>query len=181
MPNIKSEINKHNKNTLEKAQQKHLDTQLCNCTKEKQCLLNGQCLTNSIAYQDNITANIPGYRKEVYFGLSETTFKCCYGNHIKSSAKQRHKNDTKLSKEYWKWKQQNRAIIKLKVLWKSQAYNQKKRQCILCLNEKHEIASYKGDNLLNKRTEIVGTCRHKNKLKNCYSKDWCHKSIPKCH
>ena len=102
MPNIKAEINKHNKNTLEKAQQKHLDTQLCNSTKEKQCLLYGQCLTNSIAYQDNITANIPGYRKEVYFGLSETTFKCCYGNHIKSFAKQRHKNDTKLSKEYWK-------------------------------------------------------------------------------
>ena len=37
----------------------------------------------------------------------------------------------------------------------------------------HEIACYKGDNLLNKRTEILGTCRHRNKykLKNCDSKD----------
>ena len=63
--------------------------------------------------------------------------------------------------------------IKQKVLRKSQVYNQKKRQCILCLNEKYKIACYKGDNLLNKRTEILGTCRHRDKykLKNCDSKD----------
>ena len=55
-------------------------------------------------------------------------------------------------------KQQNRTPrIKWKVLKKFHAYNQKKRQCILCLNEKYEIACYKGDNLLNKRTEILGT------------------------
>ena len=35
--------------------------------------------------------------------------------------------------------------------------------------EKYKIAYYKGDNLLTKRTEIVGTCKHRNKykLKNC--------------
>ena len=45
MPNIKAEIQGHNKNTLEKAQQKHPDTQLCNCPNKKQCPLDGQCLT----------------------------------------------------------------------------------------------------------------------------------------
>ena len=30
---IKAEIHKHNKDPLEKAQQKHQDTKLCNCTK----------------------------------------------------------------------------------------------------------------------------------------------------
>ena len=34
MPNIKAEIHKRNKNILEKAQQKHPDTQHCNCTKK---------------------------------------------------------------------------------------------------------------------------------------------------
>ena len=85
-----------------------------------------------------------------------------------------HKNHTELSKEYWKVKQQNGIPrIKWKVLRKCHAYNQKKRQCILCLNEKYEIACYKGDNLLNKRTEILGTCRRRNKykLKNCDTKD----------
>ena len=41
MPNIKVEINKHNKNTLEKAQQKYPDTQLCNYSNKKRFLLNG--------------------------------------------------------------------------------------------------------------------------------------------
>ena len=85
-----------------------------------------------------------------------------------------------LSKEYWKVKQQNGIpSIKWKVLKKYQAYNQKKRQCILYLNEKYEIVCYKRDNLLNKRTEILGICSHRNKykFKNCDSKDWHHISI----
>ena len=174
MPNIKAEIHKHNKNALEKALEKHPDTQLCNCTNKNQCPLNGQCLTESIVYQANITANIPGYKEKVYLGVSETTFKVLYGNHKKFFTKERHKNDTQLSKEYCKAKQQNGIPrMKWKILRKCHPYNQKKRQCILCLNEKYEIACYKGDNLLNKRTDILGTCRHRNKykLKNCHSKD----------
>ena len=119
MQNIKVEIRKHNKNILENAQQNHADTQLCNCSNKKQCPLNGQCLTESIVYQANITANIPGYKEKVYLGVSETTFKVRYGNHKQSFTKQHHKNDTELSKEYWKVKQQNGiSRIKWKVLRK---------------------------------------------------------------
>ena len=83
MPNIKAEIYKHNKNSSEKAQQKHRDTQLCNCTNKKLCLLNGQCLIEGIVYQENITANIPCYKEKVYLGVPKTTFKVPYGNHKK--------------------------------------------------------------------------------------------------
>ena len=100
MPNIKAEIHKHNKKTLEKSQQKHPDTQLCNCTNKKQRPLNGQCLTESIVYQANIMANIIGYKEKVYLGVSEATFKVRYSNHKKSFTKQRQENDTELSKEY---------------------------------------------------------------------------------
>ena len=46
-------------------------------------------------------------------------------------------------------------------------------RCVLFLNEKYEIATYKGDNLLNKRTEITNTCRHRSyyKLANCETLD----------
>ena len=119
MPSIKGEIHKHNKNTIEKGQQKHPDTQLCNCTNKNQCPLNRKCLTESIVYQANISANIPGYREKVYIGLSETTFKVCYDNHKKTVYK-----TTELSKEYWKVKQQNGIpMIKWKVLRKCHAYN----------------------------------------------------------
>ena len=64
MSNIKAEIHKHNKNTLEKAQQKHPDTEICNCTNKKQCSFNRQCLTESIVYQADIAGNILGYKKK---------------------------------------------------------------------------------------------------------------------
>ena len=116
MPNIKAKIHKHNKNILEKAQQKNPDIQLCNCANKKQCPLNRQCLTESIVYQANITANILGYKEKVYPGISKTTFKVCYVNNKQSFTKQ-HKNDMELSKEYWKVKQRNGTPrIKWKVL-----------------------------------------------------------------
>ena len=34
----------------------------------------------------------------------------------------------------------------------------------LCLDEKVAIARYKGDGLLNKRTELLSKCRHRNKF-----------------
>ena len=34
-----------------------------------------------------------------------------------------------------------------------------------CLKEKYEIATYKGDKPLNKRTEIINTYRHRSKYK----------------
>ena len=42
---------------------------------------------------------------------------------------------------------------------------QSSKRCLLCLNEKYEIATYKEDNLLNKRTKIINTCRHRKKYK----------------
>ena len=68
---------------------------------------------------------------------------------------------------------------KLKAQWNTKYYmknyqntpflQSKQYRCLLCLNEKYEIARYKGDNLLNLRTEIITTCRHRSKYKlaNC--------------
>ena len=39
-----------------------------------------------------------------------------------------------------------------------------KRNCDLYLNEKFEIAPYKGDKLLSKNSEIINKCRHKRKF-----------------
>ena len=61
---------------------------------------------------------------------------------------------------------------KVETINECHACNQKERESILCLNQKFEFASYKGENLLNKITKILGTCRHKNKYK------FKHKLIP---
>ena len=91
------------------------------CTNKKQYLLNGECLTESIVHQAKFMANVPGYKEKVYLGVSETTFKVCYGNQQKSFTKQRQKklSNTELSKEYWKIKHHNGIrLIKWNVLRK---------------------------------------------------------------
>ena len=45
-------------------------------------------------------------------------------------------------------------------------YNYNSKKCHLCLNEKLEIALYEGENLLNKKTELISKCRHK--TSSCY-------------
>ena len=67
--------------------------------------------------------------------------------------------------KYWTTKR-NHFIPKVtwRIIRKCAPFNTTKRKCYLCLNEKLEIASYKGDNLLNKRSELISKCRHQNKF-----------------
>ena len=52
--------------------------------------------------------------------------------------------------------------------------NPNSKRCYLCLNEKLKIATYRGNNLLNKKTELISKCRHQNKytLSKYDTKDW---------
>ena len=52
-------------------------------------------------------------------------------------------------------------------------YNPNSQRCFLCLNKKYKIATYKRNNLLNKRIEVISTCRHRSKYKiaNCETMD----------
>ena len=82
-------------------------------------------------------------------------------NHTKSFTHEDYANDTEFSKEYWEIKRNN-FIPKVtwSILRECPPYNLRKRKCYLCLNEKLEINSYKGNNLLNKISELI-KCRIK--------------------
>ena len=78
------------------------------------------------------------------------------GNDKKSFNHAKHKNDTELSKEFWEIKKHNGTP---KITWKlirtCHSNNPNSSRCLLCLNEKYKIATYKGDNILNKRTSML--------------------------
>ena len=103
------------------------------------------------------------------FGASDGEFKSRYNNHTNSLRHRHHEQDTELSKQIWKL--QNKGI-NFKVKWSVAAYASTyrcgSRRCDLCLTEKYVIARANHKNLLNKRTELISKCRHKNKyiLKN---------------
>ena len=163
MPNIKSIITAHNRKILNNKEPDTAKKQ-CNCWDRKKCPLNEKCLTNQIVYQANINSDLEDYKENIYKGLCEKTFKLRYAEHKNTFNYQKYKNDMELANELWEIKLRNGTPnIKWKKLCKSSSYNINTKRCNLCLREKYEILTHKGDNLLNKRSEIISTCRHKRK------------------
>ena len=107
-----------------------------------------------------------GYKQKCYLGSYETTFKDGFWNHKKSFNYAKHKNKTELSKDFCEIKKcSGTPKITWKIIRICRSYNPISKCCLLCLNEKYEIATYKGDNLLNKRNKIINTCRHRSRYK----------------
>ena len=157
-------INGHNKKIL---QPKHAEPQkLRNCLLKEDCPLNGLCLTSRILYQDTIKCSDSKYKQKKYKGIRETTFKKRYANHKKPFNLINYKNENTLSVEYWTLKKKQeppRLIWEIKGQYK--AYNPTLKKCNLCLNEKLAIIDDPDKNLLNKRSEVISQCRHRNKFK----------------
>ncbi|XP_047143824.1 leucine-rich repeat and coiled-coil domain-containing protein PF3D7_0703800 [Hydra vulgaris] len=163
MPNVKSLINTHNNKILHS--DKNKTSKKCNCIDKNICPLNNQCLFSNIVYQATVSSGDPQCKDKVYFGISETTFKLRYANHLKSFNAPKYKNDTELSKELWELKSKHiNPVITWKIIAQCKPYNQASKVCNLCLREKFHILSYKGENLLNKRYEIISKCRHSKKF-----------------
>ena len=76
----------------------------CNCPKKYTCPLTNSCQTKCIIYQPNIDCDIAGYKQKCYPSSWETTFKDRFGNHKNSFNHVKDKNDSELSKEFWKSK-----------------------------------------------------------------------------
>ena len=160
MPNIKSAINSHNRKILHSPVNNQSRT--CNCINKANCPLQEKCLSENTLYQADISSE--NFQTKIYYGISETKFKTRYSNHKKSFNHEKHKNDTQLSNELWKIKaSKEEPVLVWKILGQYEAYNVNTKRCLLCLNEKLQIAIYRGNNMLNKRTEIISKCRHRNK------------------
>ena len=120
----------------------------------KSCPLDRKCLTPNIIYEARTTSNQLNYKQKNYRGIAIT-------NHTKLF----NLEHTKLSKEYWTTKHNHfTPKVTWKIIRKCTPFNITKIKCYLCSNEKLEIASYKGDNLLNKRSEFINKCRYQNRL-----------------
>lgn len=169
MPNAKSLIDAHNKKITHPTIQPN-DPRTCNCIRKEECPLNENCLASSLVYEATINSNIPNYAPKKYIGLCEGTFKKRFSGHKTSFNLERYKNSTALSIEYWRIKELNgNPSVSWKIIKHAKPYSPESKRCLLCLQEKFEIANYQGTNLLNKRTEIIAKCRHQKKFLLQYS------------
>ena len=144
---------------------KYNSTSGCNCRNKDQCPLGGQCLTNNIIYKATISTNNTNDTKH-YIGMTTNSFKERYRNHTKYFQHKKYSNETELSKHIWNLKNKKQNFnINWSILKRSAAYSGGSNRCNLCLEEKLCIMKSEKPTFFNKKSEILSTCRHKNKFK----------------
>lgn len=173
MPNMKAAISSHNKSVLKKEETNHnqVVTKKCNCIHKDECPLDQNCQTMGVVYQATVTRSDIN-KKETYIGLTNTTFKTRYNNHTSSfDTKKRDKGGTALAKYIWKLMDLKVTYsIKWNIIKKCQGYSNITKRCNLCLYEKYMIICHPEMCTLNKRNELVSTCRHRKSFLLCKSK-----------
>ena len=160
MQNTGNVINKHNNKLIFQSFEK--PTRMCNCRDKASCPMNGNCLQKCFVYQAQVDS--PNLRK-YYLGTSGDEFKSRYNNHIMSFPNKGYEKETELSKYVCKYKDKGENFTtKGGVAAKASPYICGSKRYDLCMTEKLLIAKADLRTLLNKSSEIMAKCRHRNKL-----------------
>ena len=157
MPNINGIINRSNITKLSTKKNKVIDK--CNSRDKVRCPLEGKCKQECVVYKVEVYSDSNNKRnKKIFFGSTQGDFKTRYYNHKTSFS-----HSTALSSYVWELKENTGVdpIMKREVIKKCRKYRADNRACSLCMEEKLAIASCKSRNMLNKRSEVLNSCRHK--------------------
>ena len=156
MGNVASILSAHNRNILYPKKSEFG----CNCRSMTDCSLDNKCLTLKIVYQADVWNDTND--EKFYLGVSETPFKERFRNQKKEFTYKKYRNNTEFSKYILQLKDTNIAPI---ATWKVVAKDTKINFCKLCLTEKVFVINALNDSqLLNKKSELINTCRHQKKL-----------------
>ena len=164
MSNMSNIIKQHNSNILSSPTK--TEERSCNCRNKDNFPLDGSCLKTCIVYRADV---IKHNGTHIYYGASDGEFKFRYNNHTKSFRNRGYEHETELSKHIWELKDNNTEFyLKWSIAAYASPYRCGTRRCDFCLTEKYIIARAEQKNFLNKRTELISKCRHRNKyiLKN---------------
>ena len=120
--------------------------------------LKGNCLSRAVVYKATVKSD---FNEKSYVGLTGNTFKDRYNSHQYSFRHKSCRKSTELSKYIWDLKDKGiNYEIQCEIMRQSNINMRESGQYNLCLDEKIEILKLKGS-AINKRSEIISTCRHK--------------------
>ncbi len=166
MPNIEMIIKNHNRKLtkIEKT-----TDESCNCRNKNKCpLKGGNCRTESVIYEAAVNTN---NETKTYIGLTANQIKKRISTHNttincnpENKNYNQYVNSTELSKLIHTLKQNGSNYnLSWKILEKVSKPKQGKNTCRLCLKEALKILQA-NSNCINKRSELMGSCRHRNKF-----------------
>ena len=154
-------IVQHKKQVLNRLSSADTETPPCNCCNKRNCPLEGKCRTKCVIRRASICTR--NGKTMSYYGCCETDFKTRYYNHKQSFKTSSKRHQTKLSKLVWRLKDEGHIpIIKWSSVCKAKPYSSGTMQCQLCLAKKTGHLAADQDTTLNKRSELVAKCRHRN-------------------
>ena len=140
----------------------------CKCKKKEECPIPNDCEASNIVYQALLEAEGRSYN---YFGMTSMTFKKRFYGHTNDFKYPKEEGKgTALSSKVWELKNAKKDFrIKWSIVDRAFGYTPGAKMCDLCSSERMHIAlGRKGYKrlppdcvLLNKRSEIMGKCRHK--------------------
>ena len=163
MPNMAAILSRHNKTIL--ASKNTNVHPLCNCRRKAECPLNRDCRKKAIVYKASISTDSNDPPKS-YYGCCETEVKSRFYNHRQTFKNKQKRYNTELSKAFWEAIDNGRKPhVKWSISARSSTYQPVAARRNLCLDEKLAILLADPPSTLNKRTELTGKCRHKNKFK----------------
>ena len=146
-------ITNHNKRILNDKQDK--ENTACNCRTPTLCPVNNKCQTKNVIYKATLKNGVN------YIGMTSTTFKTRYNNHIHSFKTEAKKNSTTLSQYIWRHNLQPTPDIKWEILHECAEYQPGQVTCNLCLAEKTFIMKETNNpKNINSRTDFASRCIH---------------------
>ena len=156
MKNMSSIIKQHNVKILSAESN---EKRSCNCRNKECCPLEGHCLRECMVYEAKVSTD---NNFKLYYDTWEGEIKSRFYNHTKSFRDRG--NETELSKYIWQLRDESKSYnIHWNIFMYATPYKCGTRRCDLCLTEKYIIARADQEHLLNKRTEIISKCHHRNK------------------
>ena len=159
LPNLKSEISKHNFKILN--QDKNDPPPRCNCQDPTTCPLPGKCTVKNLVYRATVTNN---NATEKYVGLTANTFKERFGGHKQDFKNSDKRTSSTLAGHIWMLKdRQMNYTIDWEVVCRASPFSSITGTCNLCNSEKWQIIYKSGTATLNRRQELFNHCRHKEK------------------
>ena len=134
----------------------------CNCRRKEYCPLPGKCTAKNVVYEAKVATS---GEEKIYIGLTATPFKARYTTHKASFNHRDKRHQTALSKYIWTLKDEGTPFtVTRRVIRRAQPYSPRTSRCNLCLWEKYHIITAEKSRILNSRTELISTCKHKRKF-----------------
>ena len=160
MDNMATIVKAHNNKITQNDPTREKDA--CNCRKKDDCPLPGRCTARNLIYEAKVVTPTD---EKIYIGLTSTTFKARFATHKSSFVHREKSHQTELSKHIWALKDKGTThTIKWRIIRHAQPYSPRSNRCNLCLWEKYHIITAQKSTILNSRTELISTCRHKKKF-----------------